>query len=163
MGRKDRNSTGYLFCSLLALHVQKTKKEAQDTEWYIHTLAKTRNVLVSGRILWSMFPTQGLRNIQNVPRSVFYPSFKSHVSSQGPNIFLHSFRLNSMVKILFCKVTQYSSGFVSFIEMVYLFITNRTTICWVFDGYKDHQISYFKSSQVVRRGYERLLPGPHSK
>lgn len=73
MGREDRNSTGYLFCSLLALHVQKTKKEAQDNEWYVHTLAKTRNVLVSARILWSVFPTQGLLNIQNVPRSVFYP------------------------------------------------------------------------------------------
>lgn len=64
-----------------------------------------------------------------------------------------------MVKILFCKVIQYSSGFVSFIEMVCLFITNRTTICWVFDGYKDHQISYFKSSRVVRRDYY----GAHSK
>lgn len=37
--------------------------------------------------------------------------------------------------------------------MVCLFITNRTTICWVFDGYKDHQISYFKSFWVVRGDY----------
>lgn len=96
MGRKDRNPTGYLFCSLPALHVQKTNKEAK-TKWYVHMLAKTRNVVVSAQILWSVFPKQGLCNIQNVSRSVFYSLVLAPCQAKDTtHIFLHSFRLNSM-------------------------------------------------------------------
>lgn len=102
MGRKDRNPTGYLAGNLPALHVEKSNKEAWDTEWYVHILAKTRNELVSAKTLWSVFPTQGLRNIQNVSRSVFYSSVLIAMcqAKDTIHIFLHSFRLNGQNIIL---------------------------------------------------------------
>lgn len=36
-------------------------------------LANTMNVWVSAKILWSVFQIQGLSNIQQVSRSIFYP------------------------------------------------------------------------------------------
>lgn len=72
MEERERNAIGYLFCSLPTLHMQKGNKKAQEIKWYVHMLANTINVWVSAKILWSIFQIQGLSNIQNVSRSVFY-------------------------------------------------------------------------------------------
>lgn len=49
-GRKTGNPGGYLFCSLPTLHVQENTKEAQETKWYVHTLANTKKMQAPAKI-----------------------------------------------------------------------------------------------------------------
>ena len=67
-------------------------------------MANIKNVQASAKNLWSVFQIQCLRNIQNASLSVFCSLILA--SRCQPK---DSFRLNSIDKILFCKVFQWAS------------------------------------------------------